>query len=115
MRHPEYATCGPYARLRRVKSAVASIVLLVSCAAIAAAVYGVRSASQSPLFLVQVVEVTESAPVIEPPVSVQSIIDLAAVPVGKVSLFDLDLAAIEQRILSHSWIRSVRLVKSFPE
>ncbi|HUP55875.1 MAG TPA: FtsQ-type POTRA domain-containing protein, partial [Bdellovibrionota bacterium] len=105
-----------------MKSLVPSLVLLASCAALAAVGYGVRSAALSPLFTVQVVEVTEAGassrdagPGRESPVSSQAIVDLAGVPVGHLSLFELDLAAIEKRVLSHEWVRSVRLWKSFPE
>jgi hypothetical protein len=69
----------------------------------------------SPLFLVKVVEVsgTEAAGVDAP--LAQSVTDLAAVPIGKTSLFDLDLGQIEGRVLSNPWIRSVRVKKNFPQ
>ncbi len=98
------------------------LVLLASIAAFAGAAYGIRSAALSPLFTLQTIEVTEAGapsgragPAREAPVSSQAIIELASVPVGKQSLFEIDLAEVEKRILSHEWIRSVRLWKSFPE
>lgn len=91
---------------------------------------GVGFAIRSPLFVVQVVEVTdqltpqsgaqvvtsEGSVVLESaPVDSQTIVNLAAVPVGKINLFDLDLKAVEKRILSHPWIRQVNLQKKFPQ
>ena len=89
-----------------------TVVYFVSFAALACIAVGVRFAIHSPLFTVQVVEVgdqPESAPV-----DAQTISDLAAVKVGRVNLFDLDLAVVERRILAHPWIRQVTLIKRFP-
>ena len=92
-----------------------ALVLVLSFASIAAAAFGVYCAVHSPLFLVKVVEVsgTESAGLDAP--LAQAVTDLAAVPVGKASLFDLDLGQIESRVLTNPWIRSVRVKKSFPQ
>lgn len=68
----------------------------------------------SPLFTVQVVEVSDHLD-IAPPVDSQTITDLAAVPIGRVNLFGLDLKSIEARILAHPWIREVKLQKKFPQ
>jgi len=88
-------------------------VLAFSFASLLCIAAGVGFAIRSPLFLVQVVEVgdqPESAPV-----SAQAISDLAAIPLGKVNLFDLDLKSVEKRVLTHPWIRQVNLVKRFPQ
>lgn len=88
-------------------------IVLLSCASLVSIAVGVSLAVRSPLFLVQVVEIgdrPESAPV-----SAQEISDLAAIPLGKVNLFDLNLNAVEKRVLTHPWIRRVNLVKRFPQ
>src|SRR3954464_8968761 len=89
------------------------LIISASICSLCAAVWGVYSALHSPLFVVQVVEVADLAD--RSPVDAQTISDLAFVPVGKISLFDLDLNQIEKRILTNSWIREVRLQKKFPE
>jgi hypothetical protein len=108
-------------------------VMILSAAAVLAAVVGVYRAIHSSLFTVEVVEVTDqlpaaqAAPVPPPsaeagtqpqpwtPVDAETITDLAAVPVGQSNLFDLDLSRVEKRILTNEWIREVRLQKRFPQ
>lgn len=94
-----------------------NVILLTSLTAVFAVAISVYSSLQSSTYLVQTVEVID--PLAgerekESPVSSQTIIDLAAVPLGKVSLFSLDLDKVEERILSHPWIREVQLTKRFP-
>lgn len=88
-------------------------VLAFSFASLLCIAAGVGFAIRSPLFLVQVVEIGDQPE--NSPVSAQAISDLAAVPVGKVNLFDLDLKAVEKRVLTHPWIRQVNLIKRFPQ
>jgi len=88
-------------------------VIFFSVTALLLASYGVFRAMHSPLFTTQVVEVADQPE--QAPVDAQTITDLAAVPVGRVNLFDLDLQAIERRILTNSWIREVHLQKRFPQ
>lgn len=87
--------------------------IVFSVAALASVGVGLERAMHSPLFVVRVVEVTDQPGVA--PLDAQQVERLAAVPVGRVTLFDLDLAAIERRILSNPWIREVRLQKRFPQ
>jgi hypothetical protein len=87
--------------------------LIFSIGALLSIAIGLSFAVHSPLFLVQVVEVGDQPETA--PVDPQTISTLAAVPVGQVNLFDLDLKEVEKRILSHPWIRSVTLVKRFPQ
>lgn len=87
--------------------------IALSSLAIVAAGWGVYQSTRSPLFTVRVVEMSDLSD--ESPVDSQSILDLAAVRVGKVSLFELDLPEVEKRILSHPWIRAVQLEKRFPQ
>jgi hypothetical protein len=97
-------------------------VIFLSTAAVLATVVGVYNAIHSPLFTVQVVEVTDQVSATQAaansqwsPVDPQTITDLAAVPVGQTNLFDLDLARVEKRILSNEWVREVKLQKRFPQ
>lgn len=84
-----------------------------SLAALALIGIGVFRAIHSPLFLVQVVEIADQQD--GAPVDAQTIVELANVPVGKISLFDLSLKQIEQKVLTNSWIREVHLQKRFPQ
>lgn len=96
-----------------MKGARKLLVIAFTTTALVGAAIGIYTALHSPLFLVQVVEVAdipESAPV-----DSSSIAQLAAIPPGIVNLFDLDLRAVESRILSNPWIREVRLQKRFPQ
>jgi hypothetical protein len=115
MGFPQYAGFRAYARLSEVKPFVRAFVLTVSFASIAAAAAGIYCAVHSSLFLVRVVEVTGTdMSGVDGPLA-QSVSDLAAVPVGKVNLFDVNLGDIETRVLSNAWIRSVKLKKNFPQ
>lgn len=88
-------------------------ILTVSLAALGGPVWGARQAMRAPMFTLQVVELADLPE--NAPVDAQALTDLAAVPVGQVNLFDLDLKPIEQRILKHEWVREVRLEKHFPQ
>jgi hypothetical protein len=69
--------------------------------------FAVYCALHSKLFLVQTVEVDGSME--HPPLGANAIIKIAAVPTGRVSLFSLDLARIEKRLLANEWIHHVTL------
>jgi cell division protein FtsQ len=90
-------------------------VLLItsSTLALVATGYGMYRAMRSPLFTVRVVEMADLAE--NAPVSAAAIESLAAVPIGQVNLFALNLAEIESRVLSNPWIREARLQKRFPQ
>ncbi|MCM2322731.1 MAG: FtsQ-type POTRA domain-containing protein [Oligoflexia bacterium] len=90
-----------------------TLVISFSAFALIAATVGIYMAIHSPLFLVQVVEVSDQPD--EAPVDAQTITQLAAIPAGIVNLFDLDLRPVERRILTNPWIREVRLQKRFPQ
>ncbi len=68
---------------------------------------GVHYALRSDLFTVGAVEIQTSLE--NPPLSTQALLKIAAVPTGTVSLFRLDLKAIEKRLLGNEWIHQVRL------
>jgi cell division protein FtsQ len=91
----------------------ARAVIVGTIASVCAASYGVYKAIHSPLFVLQVVEVSDLPE--HAPVDAQRITELAQAPIAKKSLFDVDLDAIQARILAEPWIRSVRLTKRFPQ
>lgn len=89
---------------------------LITCASLSvllAAGYGVRQAMRSPQFLVRVVEVADLPD--DAPIDSQAIVELAKVSIGRENLFQLDLDAIEKRMIAHPWVREVRLQKRFPQ
>jgi len=73
---------------------------------------GLRQSLNSNLFLLQRVEVRTHRS--NPPVNTQTILHLASVPVGKVSLFAVQLKDIEKRILTLDWVRDVRIERNLP-
>jgi cell division septal protein FtsQ len=90
-----------------------ALIVTASCVVLLAAGYGIHGAMRSPLFLVQVVEITD--PPEDAPIDAQEISRLADVPVGQVNLFDLDLRSVERRLMKSPWIKEVRLTKRFPQ
>jgi cell division septal protein FtsQ len=70
-------------------------------------------ASRSPLFLVKVVEVEDLPD--NRVLDAETVEKLAAVRLGTANLFDLELRPIEARLLSHPWIKEVKLQKRFPQ
>ncbi len=88
------------------------LILFLSLFVIGGIFYGVRQAIHSPLFYVQTVEVLSSME--NPPIHSQGILRMANVPLDKVSLFELDLKPLEQRLLANSQIQSVKLIKRLP-
>ncbi len=102
-----FATLPLNTRLKRAAT------LGLSLAALASAAFGLRHAMRAPMFTLEVGEVTDIND--GAPVDAQEVLNLAALPVGKVSLFDLSLDPIEKRILTQPWIKEVRLQKRFPQ
>ena len=97
-------------RLQRITS---TLIIFLTALAGSAILVGTFAAVRSNLFTVQVVEIADQPE--NAPVEVQELTQLAAVPVGQVNLFELDLADLENRFLGHPWIRKVRLQKHFPQ
>lgn len=95
----------------RTESVKKSLVILFSTVSILSIGVGLYLAVNSKLFIVQNVEIESN--VAHRPVDDQSLLKLAAVPLGKVSLFQLNLSSIEKKLLSHPWIRDVRLQRRF--
>lgn len=77
---------------------------------IGSAIYG---AIHSTLFTIRIVEVSGESEF--SPLDNEAIRELAAVPVGKLSLFGVDLEQIESRIATSPWVSSVRIEKRFPQ
>jgi hypothetical protein len=90
-----------------------TMVTVFTVFAVLGATVGIYVAIHSPLFLVQVIEVADQPE--SAPLDSQSITQLAAVPTGIVNLFDLDLKAVERRVLANHWIKEVKLQKKFPQ
>src|SRR4051794_34476690 len=94
-------------RLRKILGATLSLIILGFLS------LGIFRAVHSTLFTVERVEVKNSIP--DPPLEEEEILRSAAVPLGRISLFQVDLKSIEQRLLKNDWIQEVRLQKRFPK
>lgn len=90
----------------RLAAGMFFVVLTVAC-------FGLYRATRSPLFIIRAVEVADLDELA--PIDAHRISQMAAVPVGKVNLFDLDLKPIEKRLLMEPWIKAVSLQKRFPQ
>lgn len=97
-------------RWGKIKS---TVIVGTSVLSLLGVAYGLFTATRSPMFLVRIVEVADLPE--DAPVDAQTLTDLAAIPVAKVNLFDLELGPIEKRIMTHEWIREVHLQKRFPQ
>ena len=76
-------------------------------------IVGLYGALHSPLFMVRVVEVAEQPE--DAPLDARTVSMLADVPLGEVSLVDLNLESIRRRLEAHTWIRGAVLTKRFPQ
>ncbi|MBY0470210.1 FtsQ-type POTRA domain-containing protein [bacterium] len=85
------------------------IALLVVGLVAFAIVGGARFSKRSPLFTLHKVRVDGD------PQAAEALIALAEIPLHQVSLFAVDLEAIEKRILKNPWISSVHLKKKLPD
>lgn len=83
--------------------------VLVFCG-LATGLYAALHSDLSTVRVVEVVDLPESSPL-----DAQAILKLAQVPVGRVNLYELDLDAVEKRLLGNSWVRKVRLQRRFPQ
>jgi cell division septal protein FtsQ len=89
------------------------ITLILSATAAIGLIVGLYAALHSPLFMVRVVEIADQPE--DAPLDAKEVTALAAVPLGEVSLVDLNLSSIQRRLESHSWVRGVILTKRFPQ
>ncbi len=90
-----------------------TLTLVFSIITLFLAAYGVYGALHSPLFWIQVVEVNDQPE--DAPLDAQEVVQLASVPVGNLSLVDLNLPLIEKRLLQNPWVAEARLTKRFPQ
>ena len=74
---------------------------------------GIERAIHSSLFKLKSVTVE---PISEGyPLTVAQVLQLAKVPVGKQSLFELSMKPIEARLLKHPWVKGVVIGKEVPD
>ncbi len=86
--------------------------VLAAAAVLIAMGFGVSRAMHSSLFKLKNVSVE---PLSEGyPLTVEQVLQMAKVPLGKQSLFDLPLKPIELRLLKHPWVKGVVIGKEFP-
>lgn len=88
--------------------------------------FGLRQARHSTLFVIKSIEFKTLKPKdlfgvdvgsissSLHPLNQEDLASLANIPVGKANLFDLDLKAIEGRLLSHHWIKRVWIERRLP-
>ena len=85
---------------------------LAGLAGLGALVLGIYQATHSSLFLLRTINVT---PVTSGyPITIEKVLDLAKVPIGHVSLFDLNMEPIESRLMKNPWVKGIVVGKQFP-
>lgn len=90
-----------------------ALTVIFSVLAMTAVLAGVWATMSSPLFVVRVLEVSDQPA--DAPLDSSEITEMAAVPLGGVNLFRLELDRIKQRLLENHWVRDVILTKRFPQ
>jgi cell division septal protein FtsQ len=86
-----------------------TIIISLSILVLSGTCAGLFLALRSDSFMVNRVEVESSME--KGPLTQQDVMKLAGVPLGRVSIFSLDLKRIEADLLNHEWIKHVRLIK----
>lgn len=89
------------------------MIICFSILALGSIMIGGMGVTRSPLFFVRIVEIADHPE--NAPLDAQMISSLASIPIGKESLFHLDLHQVEHRLLSNPWIQEVKLQKRFPQ
>jgi hypothetical protein len=74
--------------------------------------FGVKQSARSSLFTLKSVVVEPLSP--HYPLSRETVLELAQVPIGSQSLFDVRLNPIESRLVKHPWVKGVIVGKQFP-
>ena len=85
---------------------------LAGLVGLGALIIGLYEASHSSLFFLNTVKVTPLSAGY--PVNAEKVLELAKVPVGKVSLFDLKMEPIEARLMKNPWVKGIVVGKQFP-
>lgn len=88
------------------------LVLSITLIALVSMGWGIYQATRSSLFLIQLIEVKET--VSDSPLDAHAIYQLLDLPLGKVSIFQLNLKTVETRLLANEWIHKVHLQKRLP-
>lgn len=87
-------------------------ILFLSLFSIGVVPFGISRAMHSKLFTLQEINVESSLE--NPPLDDDVVLKIAAVPIGTISLFDVDLKSIERRLLANDLIKAVSLQKKIP-
>jgi hypothetical protein len=74
--------------------------------------FGVLQATRSSIFQLKSVSVEPLSA--SYPLTQESVLELAKVPVGRVSLFDYNMEPVESRLTRNPWVKGVVLGKQFP-
>jgi hypothetical protein len=74
--------------------------------------FGVLQASRSSIFLLKAVKVESLSPGY--PITRDAVLEMAKAPIGRVSLFHLDLEPMENRLTRNPWVKGVVIGKQFP-
>ena len=74
--------------------------------------FGVRQAVHSSLFALKEVNVVPLSA--DYPINSDNVLEMARVPIGRASLFDLNLAPVETRLMKNPWVKGVIVGKQFP-
>jgi hypothetical protein len=85
---------------------------LAGLAGIGALTLGLYQAVHSSLFVLHTVNVTPIS--VGYPITSEKVLELAKVPVGRVSLFDFSMEPIEARLMKNPWVKGVVVGKQFP-
>jgi hypothetical protein len=92
------------------------IILILICLS-AAAAFGLRQLKRSSFFLVQSIDVVwldTNISIGGQAINVAEVKEWIQVPLGKVGLFDVSVEEAKKNLLSHEWIRDVRIKRKFP-
>jgi len=79
---------------------------------LAVLITGITQVTHSSLFLLRSVSVTPLSS--SYPLTREKVLELARIPVGNISLFDLSLEPIQSRLIEQPWVKGVVLGKQFP-
>ena len=108
------ATLAATRRINTVQSTTQKNALhwLAGIVGVAALAFGIHQAVHSSLFLLRSVSVTPLSA--DYPLATNTILEMAKVPVGHVSLFDVNMEPVKDRLMKQPWIKGVVVGKQFP-
>lgn len=94
------------------KSGTNAVHWLVGLGILAVLSAGIHQAVHSSLFVLK--NATVEPFTVDYPMTPEKILDMARVPIGRASLFDLNLVPIEARLMKNPWVKGVIVGKQFP-